>query len=151
MSPNAAPTVRIVGPDGKDVSVVRPDMKVTIQVQLPPQPGRVPDSVDVTMTTDKGTKTVRVPHQPGAGDGNPTYTLDDTQIGYGVGERFMVTKGPLANVDIGNGSGCVLSCDGGAAGFTWYPDDLQQAIGDAGVFLHSMDAYFNSMLASLKD
>ena len=151
MSPSAVPTVRVIGPDGKDVPIVRPDMPVTIQVQLPPQSGALPDSVTVTLTTDKGSKTVSVPHQPGAGAGNPTYVLDSTQIGYGVADGYGVGKGPLAGVDIGNGGGCVLSCDGGAASFTWYPDDLQQGLGQIENFAHDMEQYLNSVLAGIKD
>lgn len=142
-------TVQILGQDGKPMTAVRPDQAIEIRVTLP-EGKDLPDSVEVTITTDKDTAVITVPKQPGSGEGNPTYSTGSVQLGHGVADGYGWGKGPTARIDIGNGASVHVSSDGAGANVTWYPDDLQQAIGQSELAINAMEAYLRGVQLALK-
>lgn len=146
MSP---PTVQILGADQQPATSIRPDQPVEIRVTLEPGTS-LPDAVEVTITTDRDTTTISVPRQPGAGAGNPTYSTGSIQLGHGVAEGYGIGKGGTARLDIGNGGTVFVGTpDGGGATVTWYPDELQQAIGRNETVLYGLKNYLTSVRVAL--
>lgn len=143
------PTVQLLGPDQQPVTTIRPDQPIEIRVTLPPG-ADPPDEVEVTITTDRDTTTISVPRQPGAGPGNPTYSTGSIQLGHGVAEGYGIGKGDTARLDIGNGATVHVGAEGGGgATVTWYPDDLQQAIGQHEEVLVGLKGYLTNVHVAL--
>jgi hypothetical protein len=144
------PTVQLLGADQQPVTTIRPDQPIEIRVTLAPGTTDLPDEVEVTITTDRDTTTISVPRQPGAGGGNPTYTTGTIQLGHGVAEGYGIGKGGTARLDIGNGGTVFVGTeDGGGATVTWYPDELQEAIGEQEAVLLGLKNYLTNVRVAL--
>jgi hypothetical protein len=140
------PAITVVGATGQPVGSIRPDVPVEIHATFPAG-AAVPKSVDVTVKTGAGdSATVTLTSK---GDPN-TLTSGPVQIGHGVAEGYGIGKGKLKRLDINNGEGVQVSAGSyGGTTVTWYPDDLQQQIGDCAQSLRGLDSYLTQAQISL--
>ncbi|GAC1646650.1 MAG: hypothetical protein NVS9B11_18720 [Candidatus Dormibacteraceae bacterium] len=137
--------------DGQPVTTLIPGEKVEIRVAV--APGKdLPSSFEVTVASDRDTKTITVKRMVGSGDANPTYTSVPTDVGRGpVADGYAGRSGPLDSLDIGNGSGVTISAAGGSTDVTWYKDELSAQVGTLDWQLFTFDTYLTYAEIGLKD